>query len=156
MKKFLVPVARRHFFSKRTHKSIDKFEKELAEKVIEKFEKKIQQKEIEVKQKDAENKKKKTYGKKAKNQYWAEVMKITKSQNVETLPNYDLRLRQFHIKHFGGKIFHSDRYYHLDHKISIAYGFKNGISPSVIGDITNLRFIPGSDNIKKGTKCFWD
>lgn len=42
--------------------------------------------------------------------------------------------------------------YHLDHIISIRYGFDNGISPDIIGDIKNLRFIPWKQNLKKSSK----
>jgi hypothetical protein len=43
--------------------------------------------------------------------------------------------------------------YHLDHKYSIAEGFKNKVPPSVIGCIDNLEFLSYTDNIKKGTSC---
>lgn len=39
--------------------------------------------------------------------------------------------------------------WHLDHKVSIMYGFKNGISPHIIGDINNLEILPAADNIAK-------
>ena len=42
--------------------------------------------------------------------------------------------------------------YHLDHKYSILEGYKNNISPEVIGNIKNLKFIPWEENIKKRTK----
>jgi len=42
--------------------------------------------------------------------------------------------------------------YHLDHIISIRYGFDNGIPPEIIGDIKNLRFIPWKQNLKKSSK----
>ena len=43
--------------------------------------------------------------------------------------------------------------YHLDHKYSIAEGFKNNVSPKVIGHIANLEFLPHKVNESKGTKC---
>jgi hypothetical protein len=43
--------------------------------------------------------------------------------------------------------------YHLDHKYSIAEGFKNKVPPEVIGSIYNLEFIPCNANTRKGTKC---
>jgi hypothetical protein len=43
--------------------------------------------------------------------------------------------------------------YHLDHKYSITEGFKNKVPPKIIASIQNLRFIPYSENVKKGTKC---
>ena len=42
--------------------------------------------------------------------------------------------------------------YHLDHKYSILEGYKNKISPEIIGNIKNLEFIPWEENIKKRTK----
>jgi len=43
--------------------------------------------------------------------------------------------------------------YHLDHKISIRYGYENGISPKVLADKTNLQMLPWRDNIVKGKNC---
>ena len=40
--------------------------------------------------------------------------------------------------------------YHLDHRISIRYGYENGISPEVLADKTNLQMLPWRDNIVKG------
>jgi hypothetical protein len=39
--------------------------------------------------------------------------------------------------------------YHIDHKISIYYGFNNNIKASHIADISNLRVIPAIENIAK-------
>ncbi len=43
--------------------------------------------------------------------------------------------------------------YSLDHKISKCYGFNNGISPKIIGNIHNLQIIPIKDNCSKGANC---
>lgn len=64
--------------------------------------------------------------------YWTSKNDLTK------LENYDKRGR-------AG--------YHLDHKYSIAEGFKNNVPPKVIGGINNLEFLLHTDNVKKGTKC---
>lgn len=66
------------------------------------------------------------------------VWKITESQRISKLPNYEKRA-------FTG--------YHLDHKVSIWYGFKNKIDPKLIGSIHNLEFIYYKDNMLKSTKC---
>jgi len=42
---------------------------------------------------------------------------------------------------------------HLDHKYSIQQGWKNNISPSIIGGWKNLQIIPADDNRKKSSKC---
>jgi hypothetical protein len=39
--------------------------------------------------------------------------------------------------------------YHIDHVYSTCDGFKNGISPLVIGNIANLKMIPWEENIEK-------
>ena len=41
------------------------------------------------------------------------------------------------------------RKYHLDHIFPISQGFKENISPDVIGNIKNLQFIHYRKNIKK-------
>jgi len=41
------------------------------------------------------------------------------------------------------------RDFHLDHKVSMCYGFNNDISPDIIGSIHNLEIIPSSDNCSK-------
>lgn len=38
---------------------------------------------------------------------------------------------------------------HIDHMVSIRYGFSNNISPVIIGDITNLRMLLRSENSRK-------
>ena len=39
--------------------------------------------------------------------------------------------------------------YHLDHKVSISFGFINNVDPKIIGHICNLEMKPWLDNIKK-------
>ena len=43
--------------------------------------------------------------------------------------------------------------YHLDHKYSLYEGFKNGVSPKIIGGYKNLEVIKKSKNLSKGNKC---
>jgi len=43
--------------------------------------------------------------------------------------------------------------YHLDHKYSVAEGFRNNVPVEIIGSIANLEFIPATDNMKKGAAC---
>lgn len=69
--------------------------------------------------------------------YYKMVRNITNLQPVHLLENYDQR----------GVL-----KYHLDHIYPIAKGFENKIPPSVIGDISNLRFIPWEENIEKSDK----
>lgn len=70
--------------------------------------------------------------------YRRNAWKITNTQPLHELPNIENR---------GYKNMH------LDHKISIWYGFKNNIPFEVIGHISNLEMIPYKDNMLKGTKC---
>lgn len=65
------------------------------------------------------------------------VWKITNKQNISKLPN------------FCNRGFHN---YHLDHKVSIWYGFKNKLDHKMIANINNLEFIPYKNNMSKGTK----
>lgn len=46
--------------------------------------------------------------------------------------------------------------FHIDHKISIDYGFKNNIPVENIAHISNLRMIMYKENMIKGVKCFID
>jgi len=45
------------------------------------------------------------------------------------------------------------REFHLDHKISILYGFINNIPEEFISHINNLEIIPSKINLQKNTKC---
>jgi len=46
--------------------------------------------------------------------------------------------------------------YHIDHKISIYYGFKNNIVPWCIADVSNLRMLDDKSNMIKGTNIYVD
>ena len=46
-----------------------------------------------------------------------------------------------------------DGTFHLDHRISVMYGFRNDIDPSIIGHICNLEMKPWLENNKKYSKC---
>lgn len=51
------------------------------------------------------------------------------------------------------KLSHIDKKYPtIDHKISVYYGFKNKISPQIIGDIENLCITKRTINSQKGVK----
>lgn len=74
--------------------------------------------------------------------YKRKVTSVTKKQPIHNLVNFEKR-----------GISGIDGNYHLDHKFSIVEGFKQKISPWVIGNFINLEFIPWEENIKKRTKC---
>ncbi len=69
------------------------------------------------------------------NVYKKECWRITELQNIKSLPNHENR---------------GFRNFHLDHIYPIYHGFKNNVPPEVIGDISNLRFIPYKENMRKG------
>lgn len=70
------------------------------------------------------------------NKYRRSVDQITRKQNVSILKNYDK---------WGD--------YHLDHKFSVAEGYRQGISADIIGNIVNLEFIPKKENMQKNSNC---
>jgi hypothetical protein len=71
--------------------------------------------------------------------YKRKVWAITKKQPLEKLENYDKRGRGNHG-------------YHVDHIVSMSDGFKNNVDPEIIGNISNLRMMIGSDNLSKGAR----
>lgn len=81
--------------------------------------------------------------KKVRKRYYNAVWRVTKSQPLWLLPNFDLRGHQ-----------RDDGAFAIDHKISIVYGFENGIIPEVIGDINNLQMLPHSENSRKQGECY--
>lgn len=72
------------------------------------------------------------------------VWSITNKQPLEELKNYEKR----------GNIAYKKNAYHLDHKISIKYGFENNIPPYIIGNIDNLQMLPARENCSKGSQCW--
>lgn len=70
--------------------------------------------------------------------YRRDVDILTRKQPIHTLPNFEKR----------GKA-GVDGAYHLDHVISVWYGYHNKVPKSSIADISNLRFIPWMENQKK-------
>lgn len=74
--------------------------------------------------------------------YYNKVQRITNQQPIQLLENYNKR----------GRAKAGTDAYHLDHIISIKYGFDNNIDPYNIGNISNLRMIPWIENLKKSSK----
>ena len=71
--------------------------------------------------------------------YYKKVRRITNQQDIRSLEHYECR-------GVGG-----EGSYHLDHIIPICYGWLNDIPEEIIGNISNLRFIPTYDNLKKSS-----
>jgi len=72
--------------------------------------------------------------------YKTRVDEITKRQPLNILENSEKR------GHSG-----KNGAYHLDHIVSIKFGFDHNIPPEIIGDIKNLRFIPWKQNLAKSS-----
>ena len=62
---------------------------------------------------------------------------------------YRLALTQGYVTGLAGK----EGAHHIDHKYSILNGYKNKISPLVIGHLQNLTMLPWKDNVSKHAKC---
>ena len=69
--------------------------------------------------------------------YRKEVDRLTNLQPLHTL------------RHFEKRGFRS---WHVDHKVSVWHGFKNGIHPASIAHISNLQICPSEKNMEKGHK----
>jgi hypothetical protein len=76
-----------------------------------------------------------------KEKYYKEVIRITRLQNITVLENYEKRSKA-----------PDEHAYNLDHIYPIIKGFENNIPPEIIGDISNLRFIPWKENLHKSDK----
>lgn len=46
--------------------------------------------------------------------------------------------------------------WHLDHRISVAWGYKNGWTPEMLSAKENLQMLPWRENVLKSSKCDWD
>jgi hypothetical protein len=78
-------------------------------------------------------------------QYQRDVMKLTEE-------NYVQYLDTINPNRFPRTLAGVDGGYHLDHKISIRYGFDNNIDPTEIASFKNLQMLPWRENIVKGKK----
>lgn len=74
--------------------------------------------------------------------YCREVLKHTFNNNLYAISNWDKRGN--HASNLNA--------WHLDHKFSCFSGFKEGILPSLIGNIHNLEMLPWKENVVKGTR----
>ncbi len=74
--------------------------------------------------------------------YYKRVIYFTNKQSLHTLLNFETRgLAGIEGAH------------HVDHKVSIKYGFENNIPPYIIGNINNLEMLPWRDNLYKSSNC---
>ena len=86
--------------------------------------------------------------------YWLEVKKVTNKHKKELFEKWngkdyydDEYIKDNFLLDSGNRLYPT-----IDHKISISYGFRNNISPDIIGNIINLcvtkRYINSSKNSK--------
>lgn len=74
--------------------------------------------------------------------YYRQVWKFTQRQPLHQLDLFEKRgLAGIEGAH------------HVDHKISIKYGFINNIPPYIVGNINNLEMLPWIDNVYKSSNC---
>lgn len=71
----------------------------------------------------------------------------------EQVTNYTNISWKYHQHLINPKNFERGSLYELDHKFSKFEGFKQGISPEIIGHYANLELILKKDNRSKRTKC---
>jgi hypothetical protein len=72
--------------------------------------------------------------------YYIQVWCFTEAQPLHVLRNSDKRC------------FRGASCFHLDHIVPIIHGFHSKIDPEKIGNLTNLRFIRSTTNMRKGHK----
>lgn len=75
--------------------------------------------------------------------YRNQVLKITMSQPLNRLSDFEKR----------GAVGRCGDPHHIDHIVSVAFGFTNHVDPNIIGNIMNLRMLPAKENQAKGAKC---
>lgn len=79
----------------------------------------------------------------AKKKLWNYYRNQVKALTEENIKGWDLSERSLYGKH-------------IDHKISIRYGFKNDIPIEHIASPSNLRLVPAEVNMGKGIECLVD
>jgi hypothetical protein len=90
--------------------------------------------------------------------YSNKVKYLTGQVNKSLIEGFeaDKLLTKKMIKEFGLPVLKHSEMLVIDHKISIAYGYKNNIPCEHIAHVSNLRFIPSNLNMIKRIKCHID
>jgi hypothetical protein len=88
--------------------------------------------------------------KKARANYQRKARNLTKLQDLDSLPNSDKP------RVTGKGDFHSVHHYVIDHKVTVANGWKYNIPIEEIAHLCNLRWITGYENSKKCNSNFFD
>lgn len=127
-------------------KDITKKDKDINKKDINK--KDITKKDNNINKKDKDkNKSKYTKNNKKRKKYWNEFDYYSEEVRLLTEQNKN------NIKNIEKRNFFT---YHIDHKISIKYGFDNSISPEFIAHPTNLHILEKELNLLKNTRNIID
>lgn len=92
--------------------------------------------------------------KELKRKYNTKVRKLTKQVDKTKIQGYNKDLIYNHKKD-GSMVIAYNRLI-IDHKIPLSYGYKNGIRPEDIADISNLQYITVKENMIKGMKPLID
>lgn len=71
----------------------------------------------------------------------------------EKVLNYTYKSWHYHQNKINPLGLSRGKEYELDHKFSITEGFKQNISPEIIGHYSNLQMLPKNDNRSKRIKC---
>jgi hypothetical protein len=82
-------------------------------------------------------------------------------RDIDRLPFYNYKKLVWKLTELNAHIIigikkRSFKEFHIDHKISIYYGFKNNILPWCIADVSNLRILDSKSNSIKSTNIFID
>lgn len=88
-----------------------------------------------------------------KTKYW---LRESKKKPKSSFQKYKERVKELteQIKHMIPGIEDRGYYkYHIDHKISVRWGFENNIPEEHISDISNLRMLWWKDNLNKNIIC---
>ncbi|CAB4123240.1 hypothetical protein UFOVP29_399 [uncultured Caudovirales phage] len=86
---------------------------------------------------------------------WTPLEELTELQKYRAeVKSISARSYHDHYYRINPNNLNRSRYeYHLDHIFSVEEGFKNKVSPEIIGHWTNLQMLWHVDNSRKNTKC---
>lgn len=91
-----------------------------------------------------------------KKKYWLRDSKRKKKKEPTPFESYKLKVTELtnEVKHLIEGIENRGFYkYHIDHKISIKWGFYNNIPEEHIAHLDNLRMLWWKDNMDKNVIC---
>jgi len=84
------------------------------------------------------------------------VIKFSKRKMFRIYSNKVWKLTELNSTYIKNINLRGFKSFHIDHKISIHYGFEQCILPKYIADISNLRMLSCKENLNKSRQCFVD